>query len=126
MLSARVKLVVVRCVAWMLASTIAALSVIPASSRPVTSTGHNFEHLAIFLTFGFTFTVGYHRSPTRTLFHIVLFASLIEIVQIFIPGRHARLFDFCLDAAASGLGWLLAITLFRWWPALQIDRTRNM
>lgn len=115
----------VRCLSWILALTIIALSAIPATSRPVTSAGHNLEHLAIFLAFGFAHGMGYHRTPARTLVQILAFAVLIELVQVFVPGRHARILDIFLDGSAGAVGWLLAMLLLRSCPALQIDRPHS-
>jgi len=34
----------------------------------------------------------------------VLFAGAIELAQLFVPGRHARLSDFTVDALAARIG----------------------
>jgi VanZ family protein len=49
---------------------------------------------------------------------MIAFAAAVELVQLFVPGRHARVSDFVVDAAAicSGLimAWLArSIGLFR-------------
>jgi VanZ family protein len=112
----------VRCVSWTLALIILALSVVPPTSRPVTSAGHSLEHLAIFLAFGLAYGVAYQRTPMRTLVQVLLFACLIELVQVFVPGRHARILDIGLDGGAGAAGWLVALLLVRSCQAIQIDR----
>ena len=91
-------------VAWLLALAIIVLSLGPPSIRPVTGAGHNVEHLLIFLATGAAFGLGYPRRFGLLAFALLGFAAAIEMAQIYIPGRHARLSDFFVDAAASCLG----------------------
>jgi VanZ family protein len=39
----------------------------------------------------------------------VVFAAFVELIQLMIPGRHARLSDFAVDAVASCIGVALAL-----------------
>jgi VanZ family protein len=90
--------------AFLLAGTIIALSLSPASIRPTTAAPHDFEHLLIFLATGMAFGFGYpHRFGLLTIV-LPTFAAAIEVAQTWIPGRHARVSDFLVDAAASCLG----------------------
>jgi hypothetical protein len=83
---------------------IVVLSVIPASDMPTTGTSRGFEHLFIFLATATAFGVGYpNRFPILAVL-LVLFTGAVELVQAGIPGRHARLSDFLLDAAATCAG----------------------
>jgi VanZ family protein len=34
----------------------------------------------------------------------VVFSGSVEIMQLFVPGRHARLSDFAIDATAACVG----------------------
>ena len=78
-------------IAWALAAAIIFLSIGPASTRPVTGAGHNFEHLTIFLATGMAFGLGY-PSRFRLLFVAMFaFSGAVEIAQMMAPGRHARL-----------------------------------
>ena len=84
--------------------TIAVLSLVPVQDRPVTSLPHLVEHISIFLVTGMAFGVGY---PQRRLFQfvtLVAFAAAIELAQLLVPGRHARLSDFLIDALGVSLG----------------------
>jgi len=100
-----------RVAAWLLALAIIVLSVSPASVRPVTGAGQGLEHLSIFIVLGMAFGFGYPRRFLRLTLALIVFTLAIEIAQIWVPGRHARLSDFLIDAAASclgvGLSWLL-------------------
>lgn len=95
---------VARVAAWFLAAVILALSFVPSSFRPETGAPHNFEHFAIFTAAGIAFGLGYSRRPALTAIALVIFAGAIELTQIIIPGRHARLGDFIVDAVASCVG----------------------
>ena len=104
----------------MLLSAIAVLSLSPASWRPVTTLGHTREHILIHLLVGLTFGIGYARR-LGAMFVVALglvgFTAAIELAQLFVPGRHARLRDFVIDTGAVWLGlvvaWMCNITAAR-------------
>ena len=93
-----------RLAAWFLVVVITVLSLVPPKWRPETGTPHNLEHVAIFMAAGLTFGVGYGRKPGLVMVALVLFAGMIELAQIVVPGRHARLTDFIVDAVAMCIG----------------------
>jgi VanZ family protein len=51
---------------------------------------------------------GYSRKALALATCLVGFAAFVEILQVFIPGRHARLGDFVVDASALCLGIAIA------------------
>lgn len=87
-------------VAWLLLIVIIVLSLVPPQLRPETGAPHNVEHFALFAAAGLAFGFGYSRRPARVAFALIIFAGAIELAQKLIPGRHARLSDFIVDAAA--------------------------
>ena len=91
-------------VAWLLILAIVMLSLGPPSTRPVTGAGHNFEHLLIFVATGAAFGLGYPRRFLLLPLALLAFTAAIEVAQMLVPGRHARLSDFLTDAAASCVG----------------------
>jgi hypothetical protein len=99
--------------AWLLALAIIVLSLGPPSTRPVTGAGHNFEHLLIFLATGLAFGLGYPRRFWLLPIGLLAFTAAIEIAQIYVPGRHARLSDFLVDLAALYLGVGLSYLLVK-------------
>jgi VanZ family protein len=108
-------------ISWLLVGLITLLSVVPPSLRPVSGAGQSFEHAGVFFLTGLFFAIG-HRLTNRTLFLLaILFAGGIEILQIPVPGRHARLADFVVDMGASLIGILLAAA----WPAAVRFRDRR-
>jgi VanZ family protein len=102
-------LVLARLGGWSLAAAIVVLSLVPATLRPETGLPHGFEHFAIYWATGFVFALGYSLTPLLATF-LVIFSGAVEILQLFIPGRHARLSDFIVDALASVIG-LLTVSL---------------
>jgi VanZ family protein len=96
--------IIYRLAAWLIAFTIIVLSLVPPSARPVTDVSHGLEHLAIFLVCGLAFGAGYPDRALRLIVGLIGFSAVVEIVQIWVPGRHARLSDFFVDAAAVSIG----------------------
>ena len=99
---------IVRIIAWTLAAAIVVLSVVPRGLRPETGTPHNLEHFIAFLATGFAFGLGYDRKHSLLALLLVLFSFWVEVLQLFVPGRHARLSDFVVDALAACVGLLMA------------------
>jgi hypothetical protein len=102
-----------RLVAWLLVIAILILSLGPASTRPVTGAGHNLEHLLIFVATGAAFGLGYPRRFLLLPVALLAFTGAIEVAQMMVPGRHARLSDFLTDAAASCVGIGLSLVLVK-------------
>jgi VanZ family protein len=98
-----------RIIGWSLATAIVVLSVVPATLRPETGVPHNIEHFAIYWATGLAFALGYSLTPLLAM-ALVIFSGAVEILQLSIPGRHARLSDFIVDALASVFG-LITISL---------------
>jgi len=106
--------------AWFLSAAIVVLSLSPVSARPVTPIGHNFgsnfEHLLIFLATGGAFALGYPRRVLVLPFAMLAFAAAVEIAQMWVPGRHARLSDFLVDVFSLYCGIGLAYVLLKFVP----------
>ena len=104
---------IARVAAWFTLAGIIALSLAPPSARPVTFFPHNIEHAGIFLLNGLAFGIAYRGYEWLSSFGAVLFCAGIELAQLTIPGRHARLSDFFVDATAICVGILAGSTLIR-------------
>jgi VanZ family protein len=89
-----------RLAAWVLVAVIALISLVPPALRPETGLPNNFEHFAIFAAAGAAFGFGYNHRPNLLMMCLVIFAGAIELAQLLVPGRHARLSDFIVDAIA--------------------------
>jgi len=90
-------LIIVRALAWLGITAIIILSVVPADERPVPGIGQGFEHFAAFALVTGTFAVGYRLTLIRLTLLALLFCGGIELLQIPLPTRHARLSDFVID-----------------------------
>lgn len=93
-----------RIVAWSLAAAIVILSVLPPRLRPETAAPHALEHFSIYLVTGVAFGLGYDRKRSALVLFLLFFAGAVEIAQLFVPGRHARISDFIIDALAVCAG----------------------
>jgi VanZ family protein len=93
-----------RIIAWVLVFILTLLSVVPPWLRPTTNVSHNVEHFAALFVTGVAFGLGYSRRPVIVGLVLVFFCAAIEIVQLLVPGRHARLSDFIVDAVAATAG----------------------
>jgi VanZ family protein len=97
-----------RILAWILAVVIVVLTVVPASDRPETGAGHKFEHLLAFGLVGLVFSLAYSWRPMVLIASGIVFALLLELAQIPLPTRHARIEDFLADAFGASIGITLA------------------
>src|SRR5262245_65259632 len=102
--------------AWSLSAAIVFLSLSPASARPVTAVGHNYEHLLIFLATGGACALGYPRRVWVLLCAMLAFAAAVEIAQMWVPGRHARLSDFLVDVFSLYCGIGISYVLAKFMP----------
>jgi VanZ family protein len=93
-----------RTLAWLGLVTIIVLSLVPPSVRPTTFFPHTMEHAGIFLFDGVVFGISYFSYEWLLSIWAVIFCGSIELAQLIIPGRHARLNDFFVDAIAVCIG----------------------
>lgn len=76
----------------------------PAHYRPHAPLGQNGEHALAFVLVGLAVSLSFPRRRLRAAGATILLTGFLEIMQLWAPGRHARLGDFLVDAAAAGLG----------------------
>jgi VanZ family protein len=86
-----------RAFAWLLVIGLVVVTVVPASERPVTGVQHGYEHFLAFSFVGFTFALAYSRPPILLMLAAIGFALFLELLQIPLPTKHARLEDFLTD-----------------------------
>ncbi len=99
---------VIRLIAWALLATAIVFTVVPAHLRPVTGAPSAIEHLAMFFLIGSAFAFGYSRSDYPLCGAAIAFAGSLELLQLFVPGRHARLSDFVIDELSAVIGIALS------------------
>jgi VanZ family protein len=107
-----------RIAAWSLPTAIIVLSVVPPGLRPETGAPHGLEHFVIYLATGLAFGLGYDRKRGLLAILLVIFSGSLEIIQLFIPGRHARLSDFIVDALATCCGVMTVSLVSRIRPGI--------
>src|SRR5262249_50859176 len=71
------------------------------------------EHAIIFLITGAVFGLGHELRLNVMCTAAIVFSACLEVVQLAVPGRHARVSDFLIDAAAACIGLAIAWTLRR-------------
>jgi VanZ family protein len=99
--------------AWSLAAAICFATLGPPEYRPHSILGQDGEHALAFVLLGMAFGVAYTRNRLLTAAIAVGLTGLIEILQFWAPGRHARLEDFVVDALAACVG-LAAAAVYDW------------
>jgi VanZ family protein len=97
-----------RIFAWLLAAAVAFATLGPPSYRPHSDLGQNGEHALAFVLVGLAFGLAYTQRRLLTAAIVVAGTGLIEILQFWAPGRHARLSDFIVDALAASAGFAVA------------------
>lgn len=103
--------VVARLLGWAALCAIVALTCVPPAWRLVTGAPHSAEHFAIFLLAGGLFALGYRRNPIVIGALAVAVIGALELIQLFVPGRHARAIDFVVNALGA-CGGIAAAWLF--------------
>ena len=103
--------VLFRLLAWALAAAVTYATLGPPQYRPHSDFGQNGEHGLAFMVVGFAFGVAYRYNRRLTALLVVVMTGVIEILQFWAPGRHARLSDFIVDALAACAGLAMAAVI---------------
>src|SRR3981189_1074371 len=114
---------ILRLVAWLLAAAVTFATLGPPGFRPHSNFGQDGEHAFAFVLVGLAFGFAYTRNRLLTSTVSVVMIGLIEILQIWTPGRHARFEDFVVDALAACAGLAVAAGLDRATQRLRAART---
>ncbi|QWG21801.1 VanZ family protein [Bradyrhizobium sediminis] len=110
-----------RIFAWLLAAAVSFATLGPPGLRPHSDLGQNGEHALAFMLIGLAFGLAYTQRRLLTAAAAVVMIGLIEVLQFWAPGRHARWSDFVVDAIAACAG-LAAAAALDW--AIQRSRTQ--
>jgi VanZ family protein len=95
---------ILRILAWLLAAAVTFATLSPPRLRPHSNLGQDGEHALAFVLIGLAFGLAYPRHRLITSAISVVMIGVIEILQLWVPGRHARLEDFAVDALAACAG----------------------
>jgi VanZ family protein len=98
-----------RLVAWLLAAAVTFATLGPSHYRPeAPAITHDGEHALAFVLLGLAFALAYPKQRWSVAGLAVVLIGVLELLQLFVPGRHARLEDFVVDALAALAGFALA------------------
>jgi VanZ family protein len=111
--------ILLRLIAWGLAAAVTFASLGPPRYRPHADIGQNGEHALAFVLVGLAFGLAYRSNRLITALAAVVMIGAIEVLQFWVPGRHARLSDFVVDALAACAG-LTVVAALDW----IVSRTR--
>jgi VanZ family protein len=114
--------IILRLFAWLLAAAVTFATLGPPRFRPHSNFGHDGEHALAFVLLGLAFGLAYTRNRLLTSAIAVVMIGVIEILQLWAPGRHARLEDFVVDALAACVGLGIATGLD--WAVQRSRRSR--
>src|SRR6201996_8840761 len=100
-----------RTFAWLLAAAVAFATLGPPTYRPHSDLGQDGEHALAFILVGLAFGLAYTRNRPRVAAIAVVMIAVLELLQLWAPGRHARLEDFMVDALTACVGFVIAAAL---------------
>jgi VanZ family protein len=103
--------IIFRLSAWLLAAAVTFATLGPAQLRPHSDFGQDGEHAFAFILIGLAFGLAYAQHRLRTSTIAVILIGVLEILQLWAPGRHARLEDFIVDAVAACAGFVIVAAL---------------
>jgi hypothetical protein len=85
------------------------LSLVPGTYRPHTGLPGEAEHFIAYYSTAFAFALGFRSRASRVVIAhgLALLAGSMEVLQLWVPGRHPGI----IDAVVSSLGGLLGIAL---------------
>jgi VanZ family protein len=93
--------------AWLLAAAVTFATLGPPRYRPHSNLGQDGEHALAFVLIGLAFGLAYPRQRMTVVVAVGLI-GVLELLQFLVPGRHARLEDFIVDAIAACVGFVIA------------------
>jgi VanZ family protein len=102
---------ILRLFAWLLAAAVTFATLGPPRYRPHSHLGQDGEHALAFVLLGLTFGLAYRQHRLLTTAIAVVMIGVLELLQFWAPGRHARLEDFIVDALTACAGLAIAAAL---------------
>jgi len=116
---------VLRLVALLMLLAILFLSLVPGDYRPHTGIlPGGLEHVAAYTLAAFLLGLAYHDrlSPVRIVLLLTAYGALLELGQLWVPGRHGEAIDVLADFIGASIGALIASqVVHRFPPAIAGD-----
>jgi VanZ family protein len=104
---------ILRTLAAVWAIVVLVLSLAPPRFRIVTGVARDLEHFAAFALVGLIFVLAYPKRRLRILAVGIAATAAVELLQRVVPGRHAYLADFFVNALGLCAGAVCALVLAR-------------
>jgi len=118
-----------RLAGWIAVLAIAVLSLVPGEMRPRVLSVSQVEHVLAYMAAGSTLTFGYFRRRNVAMIAALLplYAALLEVLQIWVPGRVSRLIDVAAGTLGTwiGIGMILLIHRIVAIPTTSLDPPRS-
>ena len=108
--------------AWLLAAAVTFATLGPPGLRPHSELSQDGEHALAFILVGLAFGLAYTRHRLLNALIAVVLIGILEILQLWMPGRHARVEDFVVDALTACAGFAIAAALD--WVMLRLRREK--
>lgn len=101
---------------WLAILTIAVLSLVPGEIRPHTLSISQLEHVIAYAITGALLAAGYPILSQRIIIVVGLtcYAGILEIIQLWVPGRTSKVIDLVAGSSGALAGVLLVIGLQSW------------
>ncbi|MHC2654143.1 VanZ family protein [Bradyrhizobium barranii subsp. barranii] len=95
----------IRFFAWLLAAAVTFATLGPPGLRPHSDLGQDGEHALAFILVGLAFGLAYRNRRWAVAAVAVVLIGVLELMQFWAPGRHARLEDFWSMPAPPASAW---------------------
>ncbi|MEA2887447.1 MAG: hypothetical protein QOD11_1807 [Bradyrhizobium sp.] len=102
---------ILRIISWLLTAAVTFATLGPPRYRPHSMLGQDGEHALAFVLVGLAFGLAYPQRRLLTTGIAVVLIGVLELLQLWMPGRHARWEDFIVDALAACVGIAVAAML---------------
>lgn len=110
--------IILRLSGWAMVALIGILSLVPGTLRPHTGLPNQWEHFGAYFVTASTLALSSSRdlaAAQRVGLGLGIYAGLLEIAQLWVPGRSSSLIDFAAGFLGSVTGCLFTILICSLW-----------
>jgi len=116
-----------RVAGWLAVIAIVIVSLVPGDLRPHLAASNKLEHFSAYFVAAMLLRIGHTRRQTSLGIAVLLpiLAGSLEIAQLWIPGRHARLTDFAVSSFGVWVALAALLLLRRFYPAVAVEHRKT-